>query len=253
MEEAEQVMLMNTEQRAVELGEFFGMDPEPVYARLAKGFWENHALVAEDFNEAKTDVDDPDSLLHWYRTTEAYIWELTTYHLEEGFNYTGMCDGIVSHAKNAGKTSFLSLGDGIGDLVIRAAEEGMAATYHDLEGSRTAEFAQFRFNRRDDLTINTLFTDNFQPVLGSRKFDVIAALDFLEHVPNVEVWAEAIYKALKKGGLFIPQNAFACGDAENGNSIPMHLSVNNHWVEDWDPMMLDLGFTTTGNGWWSKP
>lgn len=245
--------MMNTEQRAIELGEFFGMEPEPVHGRLAKGFHENHRLVAEDFNNAHTDVTDPESLLNWYRTTDAYIWELTTYHLEPGFNYSGMCDGIAQHLKALGKKSVLSLGDGIGDLVLRCAEEGIAATYHDLEGSRTAQFAEFRFSRQPDLKVATLFTDSFDPVLGSRKFDAVVALDFLEHVVNVEEWVKAIYKTLKKGGVFMAQNAFGIGDAENGNSIPMHLSINNKYVNGWEDLLVRTGFESNNNGWWSKP
>lgn len=228
------------------------MDPEPVHGRLAKGFHENHRLVAEDFNEAGTDVNDPESLLNWYRTTEAYIWELTTYHLDERFNYSGMCDGVASHLKGAGKKSVLALGDGIGDLSMRCAEEGLAATYHDLEGSRTAEFAMYRFNRAG-AKVNTLFTDSFDPILGARKFDAVVALDFFEHLVNVDSWVMAVYKTLKKGGVFQAQNAFSCGDAENGNSIPMHLSINNKYTDEWDGLLEEIGFVNQNNGWWQKP
>ena len=245
---------MNTEQRAVELCEFLGLDAETVHGRLAKGFHFNHHAVAADFIDTNTDVNSEESLLNWYRTTDSYIWELTAYHLDEGFNYSGMCEGVANHLKVTGKKSVLCLGDGIGDLSLRCAEEGIATTYHDLEGSKTAAFAEYRFNRQG-AKIGMLYTDTFDPVLGSRKFDAIVALDFFEHVVNVEEWVRACYKALKKGGAFMGHNAFGIGDAEHGNSIPMHLSVNNRFEWDWDPLLDEVGFIRPEptSGWRVKP
>jgi hypothetical protein len=64
----------------------------------------------------------------------------------------------------------------------------------------------------------------------------------------------AIFKCLKKDGVFIAQNAFAIGDAEHGNSIPMHLSINNKYETEWIPMMQRIGFVLHENQqWWIKP
>jgi len=165
-----------------------------------------------------------------------------------------MCEGIAIGLRNSNKNKVLSLGDGIGSLSIRLAQEGLETTYHDLEGSKTANFAQYRFKLEEKLVINTLFTNNFEPKLGSRTFDAIVALDFFEHVINVEEWANAVYKALKKDGVFIPNNAFGIGDAEHGNSIPMHLSINNRFEWDWDPLLVEIGFVRhENNSWWIKP
>lgn len=243
---------MNLEQRAWDLIEFFGADPEAVFGRLAKGFHENHRMVAEDFFAAGADVNDPESLLNWYRNTEAYIWELSAYHLEPGFNYSGMCDGIAQYLAANKKKNVLILGDGVGDLSIRCAQEGLTPTYNDLEGGRTAAFAQFLFNKYN-VEVATLFTPDWNPELGSRKFDAVVAMDFFEHLVNVEDWANAVFKALKKNGQFMAQNAFACGDEEHGNSIPMHLSTNNRFEHDWIPLLESIGFKDNGNGWWRKP
>jgi 2-polyprenyl-3-methyl-5-hydroxy-6-metoxy-1,4-benzoquinol methylase len=245
---------MNLETQANNISEFLGVPLDKAKERLALGFHANHHMVAEDFTSTNTNVDDPDSLLNWYRNTDAYIWELSSYHLDEGFNYKGMCEGISLGLFHSGKKDVLSIGDGIGTLSIRLAEQGLNTTYHDLEGSKTAGFAQHRFSKRDDLNINTLFTDTFVPKLGSKAFDSVVALDFLEHVVNVEEWAMAIFKCLKNGGVFIPNNAFGIGDAEHGNSIPMHLSINNKYEWEWDPMLIKLGFVRHDNGqWWVKP
>ena len=251
MEESKQ---MNIETQANYISEFLKVSLDKAKQRLGLGFHANHHMVAEDFTNANTDVSDPDSLLSWYRNTDSYIWELSSYHLDDGFNYKGMCEGISLGLSNAGKKDILSIGDGIGTLSIRMAQEGLNTTYHDLEGGKTAGFAQHIFGKNPELKINTLFTDNFIPKLGTKSFDAVVALDFLEHVVNVEEWVMAIFKCLKKDGVFIAQNAFAIGDLEHGNSIPMHLSVNNKYETEWSPMMHRIGFVLHDNQqWWIKP
>jgi SAM-dependent methyltransferase len=245
---------MNLETQAASIAGFLKVPVAKAKERLSLGFHANHHMVAEDFINNNTNVDDPDSLLNWYKKTDAYIWELSSYHLDEGFNYKGMCEGITLGLFHSGVKDVLSIGDGIGTLSIRLAEQGLNTTYHDLEGSKTAGFAQHRFSEKEELKINTIFTDTFVPKLGVKAFDAVVALDFLEHVVNVEEWAQAIFRCLKNGGFFIPNNAFGIGDAEHGNSIPMHLSINNKYEWEWDPMLVRLGFVRHENGqWWVKP
>lgn len=245
---------MDLNKIATDISEFLSIDINQALVRLSKGFHYNHHLVAEDFIGNNTNVDDQESLLNWYRNTHAYIWELSAYHLEEGFNYKGMCEGITMGLYHSDKKDVLNIGDGIGTLSLRMAQQGMNVTYHDLEGSKTAGFAQYRFSKEPNLKIKTLFTDNFVPKLGSRAFSAAVALDFLEHVVNVEEWVTAVFKCLKKGGVFIAQNAFGIGDAEHGNSIPMHLSVNNKYETEWFSVMEKTGFVLHENQqWWIKP
>ena len=245
---------MDLETRANEISLFLQTDKNMVRERLAKGFHHNHALVAEDFRAADTNVDDPDSLLKWYRNTTAYIYELSAYHLETGFNYSGMCKGLADHLQHKGAIRPLALGDGIGDLTLEFASRAtMQPTYHDLAGSKTAEFAQFRFKLNSKKPIPVDLTDNWHASLNRNAYDAIVALDFFEHLVNVEEWVISVYQALKPGGLFLAQNAFGIGDAEHGDSIPMHLSVNNRFTKDWDPLLKATGFEPTGEGtWWKK-
>lgn len=245
---------MNIDSIGQEISEFLQKDLNATKERLNKGFHFNHHLVAEDFISKNVDVNNGDQLLNWYKTSDAYIWELSAYHIEPGFNYSGMCEGIAVGLANAKKKNVLSLGDGIGDLSMRIDEEGLSATYHDLENSLTANFAQFRFAKNNRTNIKTLFTNNWDPTLGKDSFDAVVALDFFEHLVNVEDWAKAVFDCLVSGGVFIAQNAFGIGDAEHGNSIPMHLSVNNRFEKDWAPMLSNIGFVVDPNsGWWTKP
>lgn len=237
------------EQRVKDICTFLQVPVSEVETRLRAGFGHNHAEVANDFN--KTTREHPDNLLNWYRETDSYIYELSAYHMDDGFNYSGMSRGIAEHLVNNGVQSVLVLGDGVGDLSLTCAKYGVATTYNDLDGSRTAEFAQHLFNTAG-ADINLCLTSNWEPNFGGRTFDAIVALDFFEHLVNVEDWVTACHAALNPKGWFLAQNAFGIGDAEHGNSIPMHLTQNNHFEKDWDPLLNTFTWQHTG-GWWRMP
>lgn len=245
---------MNINTIAENISNYLGAPLDQTYTRLMEGFHANHARVAQDFLNNNVDINNPDSLLNWYRNTDAYIWELSSYHLNVDFNYMGMCEGIAKGFAGTGRKNVLSLGDGIGTLCIRMAEEGLNVTYNDLKDGKTAGFAQYRFSLQPDLKIKTLFTEDWNPVLGVKKFDAVVALDFFEHLINVDEWVMAVFKCLKPNGAFIAQNAFGIGDIEHGNSIPMHLPENNKYQTEWAPLLNSVGFIQDSqSGWWIKP
>jgi SAM-dependent methyltransferase len=248
---------VSIQERAAELAEFFHM-PEPVaLAKLSLGFLPLHAAVTEDFRARQGTVPFTEyELLEWYRTTEAYIWELSAYHEDPGFNYQGMCDGIAHRLKHEpGCLRVLCLGDGIGDLTLTLRRAGFMACYHDLAESRTAEYAAFRFARFGEYSFDDCFlSGSFAAPVILEEFhgkDAVISLDFLEHVPNVEDWVRAIHAALKPGGLFMAQNAFNCGSGPQG-AMPMHLAVNDRFEKDWDPLLAAVGFEQLGPNWYRK-
>ena len=235
---------------AVDLSLFLGLPLGDVLGDLGKGFHYHHKRVAEDFRKANPKTDE--DLLRWYRRTRSYCWELAAYHTEEGFNYSGMCHGIAEALKAHGKKDALCLGDGIGTLSIALHDHGLFPTYHDLRGSCTAGFATFRFWRRFGYKPDLNLTHDWQPPEAHHQHDAVIVLDFFEHLVNVEEWAKACVKALKPGGLFLAQNAFAIGSGPQG-SIPCHLDTNDHWVDDWDPLLDSLGFVRLEGNWRRKP
>jgi dTDP-4-dehydrorhamnose reductase len=240
----------NIKRRAFELALFFGISVDDARGRLEGGFFPAHHDVAEDFREHDTDVNDDKSLLAWYLQTDKYIWELSAYHLDAGFNYKGMCDGITTRLSNEEKNRVLCMGDGIGDLTMDCWEAGLRPTYHDLDGSLTSQFAKFRFALNMGTYVTNL-TDSWTPPVGE-DYDCVVALDFFEHLVNVDVWAQATYDMLRTGGYFMAQNAFAIGDAEHGDSIPMHLSVNNKYEKEWGHLLQGIGFEHMVAEWWQK-
>lgn len=242
---------LDVDYRAREIALFFHQVPGQVAQRLAEGFQANHHRVAEDFRSAAP--GDDDALLAWYTDTDAYVWELSAYHLDAGFNYKGMCAGVAERLTAWGKPDALILGDGIGDLTMTLKASGLRPVYHDLRGSVTANFAQFRFNLAFPGDTPTLWTDRWHAEFGTECWDAIVALDFFEHLTEVEGWVRAAYRSLRHGGFFMAQNAFACGDIEHGGSIPMHLVRNNRYEKDWTPLLEEIGFIHDVTEWWVKP
>ena len=237
--------------RANEIALFLGITQDQAAARLLQGFGRLHVAVADDFRRANPHTEA--ELLQWYRTTEAYIWELSAYHEDPGFNYSGMCAGIGTRLKNEGVRTVLCLGDGIGDLTLTLERFGLEPYYHDLEGSHTAAYADFRYWRQTGAEMRThqSFMEDKRERMRNA-YGAICSLDFLEHVPNVEEWVRAIFAALRPGGLGFFQNAFNCGSGPQG-SIPMHLSSNDHWEKDWDPLLASVGFVQESSNWYRKP
>lgn len=240
---------MDINDRALEIALFLGIQQEQALAKLQRGFLELHHEVAEDFRRYNPQSDE--GLLNWYRTTEAYIWELSAYHLDAGYNYMGMCEGIVGHLRNAGCYKVICLGDGIGDVTLAASRAGIDARYHDLRGSRTAAFAALHYSRHMPGFIAAECTDGWEPVNASGKYDAAVSLDFLEHVTDVEGWAAGIVSVLRPGGLFCAQNAFGCGSGPEG-PIPMHLARNDRFMTEWDPLMTSLGMILESPNWYRK-
>lgn len=238
--------------RVTELALFFGMRFDEALQKFACGFLHHHENVSKDFRAADTSTHA--GLLDWYRRTQAYIWELSVYHEDSGFNYSGMVSGIVERLKSEGAKTVLCLGDGIGDATLAFHRAGMRAVYHDLAGSETARYAAFRFWRQTGERLPLHLTGDFRPPMELHPygpFDAVVSLDFLEHVPNVTEWTDFIRAALKAGGLFCAQNAFGLGSGPQG-SMPMHLAENDRYEKDWDPLLAALNFTQESSNWYRR-
>ena len=235
-------------QRAKELAIFFNKYEEECMAKLFRGFLPLHNEVTEDFKRANA----KDNLLGWYRNTESYIWELSAYHTDPGFNYNGMITGIADALESKGVKTVLCLGDGIGDLTLLLAKRGFQVTYHDLRDSKTYKFAETRFYMYG-VHPSIITTDGWNPPkTWEWMYDAVVSLDFMEHLPNVEKWVQFISESLSPGGYFVAQNAFACGSGFDG-PIPMHLAENDHYEKDWDPLLSSLGFEQLSSNWYQKP
>lgn len=239
--------------KAKEVAAFLRIPYPQALSHLTRGFHALHDAVSDDFRASNPQSEA--DLLAWYRCTETYIHELTFYHCDPGFNYSGMLRGITERLRDSDTHLTLCLGDGTGDLTLACTKSGMDATYHDLQGSRTAQFAKFRRMLRGCRAteqMTSTFTPPPPPPPIGPAYDAIISLDYLEHVPNVEEWVTFVHASLRPGGIFVAQNAFAIGSGPDG-SIPMHLSCNDRWERDWDPLLSRLGFVQLTPQWYQKP
>lgn len=239
-------------QLAKEVALFLKRNEASTFQDLEKGFHFHHALVAEDFKRIGPTTEE--GLLLWYTVTEAYIWELSAYHTEPGFNYVGMCQGIQDRLIAEGRSRVLCLGDGIGTLSLILAKAGLSPIYHDLSLSKTAQFAVFR-HRAHQQRVEYRLSMDWSPVSledNLKDLDAVVALDFFEHLPNVERWVQMVWKVLRQGGVFLAQNAFGIGSGQEG-SIPCHLAVNDKYQSEWAPLLERSGFQLEpASGWWRK-
>lgn len=239
-----------------EISLFLGVHRDKAASRFAEGFHYNHAKVAEDF-KLHVNAYEENQLLDWYKLTDTYIWELSAFHCDSRFNYVGMTKGIYEAIQNSkyGERPFrkvLVLGDGVGTLSGYLCQRGVVVYYHDLRDSLTAKFADFRFQRRG-LGVNYCFGDShsFTPSL-SGAYDVIIAMDFMEHLPNVREWVQACWGVLRPGGALMARNAFGQGSGLEG-SIPCHLPCNDGMEDKWDATVKEFGFEHVANEWYFKP
>lgn len=218
-----------------------------VLTRLGRGFWNNHVDATVDFVDSGADQANHASLLDWYKKTDSYIWELGAWHWgDRGKGITAenqevfdACVGVVHDV--------LVLGDGIGTLTMQLKARGLNPTYNDLEGSRTAQFAQYRMNN----SVPVLLTDDFEPRLGPpEQFDAVVAHAFFEHIPNVVEWVQAIHTILRPGGYMFVKNDWITGTSADNRTvaIPMHLESNLSVGREWHSLVPQLGFEHVKGG-----
>jgi SAM-dependent methyltransferase len=241
------------ELRAAEIAKFFNRPESECLGRLARGFGYQHEQVAVDWKRANPKTDE--EILNWYRTTDSYVWELTAYHVDEGFAYERTCQSISERLTTEQAVRVLCLGDGIGDLTLYLWRMGFDVLYHDLRDSVTEKFSGFRFGEQTGMPqpchLSSTWDAREIVTTGSNRFHAIVSLDFLEHVTDVPAWTQAICDSLVPGGIFVAQNAYGIGSGENG-SMPMHLARNDRYEKEWDELLTATGFHQLSPQWYRK-
>ena len=199
-----------------ELSEFTGMSLEDVTVKCNIGT----DIVAKQYKNDIIDAGkDP---ITFYKENKYYIFDLIDLHMHKRRSFDiGLIKSIKSEHPNA--KTILDFGSGCGQNAIELTKAGYSVAMADYDGY-TSQFARFRAKKRG---LDIKFYDIEKPV--NDKFDVILALDVLEHVPDSEF--EKVIHLLRsiksRGGKILTTVAFG---TQKGTH-PMHYEESQRKVE----------------------
>ena len=163
----------------------------------------------------------PKQAFEFYKGGKAFVYDCTFFNTMPW--YVTLQEGLESiHEQKV-----LDFGGGIGTVTLQMAFQGNETTYLDVPGSPIWDFA---FKRIDSSPYNITMIDD----IGTRKFDIVIAIDVFEHIPDFETELRNIYQALHPGGKLVYHNAFL-----SDKRHPMYMPENE---ERWDAAIEEIGF-----------
>jgi len=125
----------------------------------------------------------PERITAFYKQTASYIYELAEWHLfvpgKRESDLALFDDMRAKQPKN-----IIDFGGGVGLLAVPLARAGFDVTLADLD-STTLRFALFRAERHGIRL--KVWKSDVEPTPPDKKYDVILALDVLEHLPKDEL------------------------------------------------------------------
>ena len=191
-----------------ELSEYFGIPRQEALERAGNGLrasreaWEASPRLTEE------------EIVDFYDRCEAYVFEHVHWHatLTEGETLANVA--ILEYARSAGVRRCLDLGGGVGANLILFAGAGMEVADADVSTPMMA-FAKWRLERRG---LKGDFYDLKKDSLPISRFDLLTAVDVLEHVTDPVATLGAALSALVPGGRALVAMGFG-RDPER----PMHL------------------------------
>lgn len=117
-----------------------------------------------------------------------------------------MTEFVINAVDNKRKLKILDFGCGIGIPAFTYAERGHDVTAMDIRGTGTLEFLKWRANKHN-VPIRFWESDGGAPALGNEEFDVIVAMDSIEHIKEWRLVVRELAKHLKAGGALFSNNA----------------------------------------------
>ena len=181
--------------------------------------------------------DRTGSLLDWYQQfpkdrVARQVW----------FNSTpqkrAMTQFLLSQVNPKTSLRILDFGCGIGIPAFALAQQGHRVTACDLSGTGTFEFLQWRAKQHKvDMTFYE--SDGGIPHLGGAQFDLIIAMDCLEHIPEWKATLRYLSDRLTPNGVLFANNAIL-----DDPNHPEHIDLI---PEDFVAACAQLGLMPTGN------
>jgi len=126
----------------------------------------------------------PDRVKAFYKQTANYIYELGQWHLWDASKRQSDLALVEDMRTKYMPTNILDFGGGVGINAFFLARAGFGVTLADLD-STTLRFAMFRAERRGIRL--KVWKSDVEPAAPDKKYDVILALDVLEHLPKDEL------------------------------------------------------------------
>jgi 2-polyprenyl-3-methyl-5-hydroxy-6-metoxy-1,4-benzoquinol methylase len=169
----------------------------------------------------------------FYKQTANYIYELGEWHFFVD-NKRASDLQLVKDVVEMKPNNVLDFGGGVGINAVMLARAGLDVTLADLAGT-SLEFAQFRAKKHD--VALKLWQTDIAPMPPDAKYDVILALDVLEHLP-ADVLEDAVNKLvkLKHAGTKVLMSA----PFGRTSVHPMHLDADEHTRKQVDRLKNEL-------------
>jgi mycofactocin glycosyltransferase len=217
-----------------ELGRYVGCADLAEVERHCSIGWKN----VEDEWYQKVEGGSARSIERFYDETEAYLYNLIWWHtlIEDDTPLAYVL--ALDFAKQHGCESCLDFGSGISSGGILFARQGIEAASADISSSLLG-FSAWRFNTRG---IDARLFDLKCGALPSGAFDLVTAMDVLEHLTDPAGAIDQISHTLTPGGFLYGRFAL-----EDDDERPQHI------VRDFEPVfhrLRHLGFVQVWEDDW---
>jgi SAM-dependent methyltransferase len=132
-------------------------------------------------------------IAEYYRDTSYHELEYWSFEAEAARALRNIRDSLVSVVGKPDSLSLLEVGCGPGQFLKMAQESGFQVNGVELNAGNAAE-------ARERTGGATIICDDFLSMPGDRRYDVIAMLDLIEHMPDPIAALRRSYELLKPGG-----------------------------------------------------
>ena len=158
-----------------------------------------------------------DEIRQYYSETTEYLFELGQWNASDTFKQ------IINYLPDVEGLKVLDFGGGIGSLSLLLHKRGADVDYLDLPGI-IFDFARFRSNGRI----------NFIDPLSNKSeiYDLIVAINVMEHLPDLPEQLTMLAKALKTDGTLLFSNNFGQVDLH-----PQRID----WSQKWPGLLARAG------------
>lgn len=132
-----------------------------------------------------------------------------------------MTEYILTATSDEHSREILDFGCGIGITAFELARRGHLVTALDIRGTGTLEFLKWRC-KKHDVPMNFIESDGGVPQLGERRFDLIVAMDSIEHI---EGWRDVVHELgsrVRVNGVLFSNNGVLVDDEH-----PEHYHIDN--------------------------